>query len=66
MCSPYCRYYVRGLTNPCTYIGWSGIRPCETTANTPCSNESFSRMIDTLKSENSQKTEVNINDIYRE
>lgn len=64
MCSPYCRYYVRGLTDPCTYMGWSGIRPCETTSNTPCSGDQLALMFN--NNLGTQKTEINDNDIYRE
>lgn len=62
-CNPTCRYYCRDLTYPCTYIGWGCARPCETTANTPCSGEQFARMFN--NNLGTQKTEVNENDIYR-
>ena len=62
-CNPTCRYYCRDLTYPCTYIGWSDIRPCEKTSNVPCSGERLERMFN--NNLGTQKTEVNENDIYR-
>lgn len=64
-CDPACRYYCRGLTDPCTYIGWGGVKPCKLPPNTIYSQETFSRICDTLKDKNIQKTEVNDNGIYR-
>lgn len=60
-CDPTCRYYCRGLTDPCTYIG-CGIRPCKTPPRNTYYQDAFSQII---ISENPQTMEVNDNDIYR-